>query len=314
MSTSPSKPYLLHTERLSSHLFFGPYVFIPLLSALVWLAGLLALVSLWAVEGTPRYEPTEASIVFISNIGAIHQKLFIGICVVTAILYILALFAERWLRHSDRLPAHGSRNRREVIYDSLAILFCILGGIALILLSCFNCFDYSTVHWTCTVVFIICIALSAVFQSFEIGALKKDYPDRPHLMRNSMLKLVIVFSAIAVAITFGVLYAQCGGDVNYGDTPSAVTRCKRITGAAAVCEWVIALIFDAYLFTLVLDLWPAGKSSPRYLRRLERFEQKGLDTIGVRNGEHVEGDQIYPGESGTSSVHELQQEQMRQVR
>lgn len=95
---SPSKPYILHTERLSSHLLFGPYVFLPLFSALVWLGGLAALMGLWCVEGkldfpsfrlsrllsalkqvcrfhvrspgTPRYVPTEASIVFISNVGA----------------------------------------------------------------------------------------------------------------------------------------------------------------------------------------------------------------------------------------------------
>jgi len=51
---SPSKPYILHTERLSSHLLFGPYVFLPLFSALVWLGGLAALMGLWCVEGELR--------------------------------------------------------------------------------------------------------------------------------------------------------------------------------------------------------------------------------------------------------------------
>jgi len=41
--------------------------------------------------------------------------------------------------------------------------------------------------------------------------LPQDYPERAHLIRNSIIKLVVVFSAIAVAITFGVLYSQCGG-------------------------------------------------------------------------------------------------------
>jgi len=119
-----------------------------------------------------------------------------------------------------------------------------------------------------------------------------------------------------------------------------VTRCKRITGSAAVCECErslsfkttrpfssvatdyishlrffegsIALIFDAYLFTLVLDLWPSGKTSPRYLRRLELWEQKGSQRSGVSNGEHVEGGRIHAGECRMSLA--ADGEPMREVR
>lgn len=52
----------------------------------------------------------------------IHQHLFIAICVVTSTLYVLSLLAERWLRHCDRLPSHGERRRREVVYGELGHL------------------------------------------------------------------------------------------------------------------------------------------------------------------------------------------------
>lgn len=79
-------------------------------------------------------------------------------------------------------------------------------------------------------------------------------------MRNSLLKLGVVVFAVATAIAFGVLYAQCGGDVNYGDTPSAVTRCKRITGAAAVCECTC----PASAFPLLLPLFSWTDSYPPF--------------------------------------------------
>ena len=48
-------------------------------------------------------------------------------------LYILTLFAERWLRHVDRLPT--DIRKREKIFDWVSILFCIIGSAGLILCS-----------------------------------------------------------------------------------------------------------------------------------------------------------------------------------
>jgi hypothetical protein len=64
---------------------------------------------------------------------AANHTLFICITVLTAVFYILSLFAERWLRHMDRLPEDV--RRREQILDWFAILFGTIGGIALILLG-----------------------------------------------------------------------------------------------------------------------------------------------------------------------------------
>jgi hypothetical protein len=62
-------------------------------------------------------------------------------CLPAAAQYIASLLAERWLRHVDRIPAHGIRNRRVVIYDLFAILFCCIGSAALVVLSAFNCYS-----------------------------------------------------------------------------------------------------------------------------------------------------------------------------
>lgn len=135
-------PLKLNTRTFTSHLVrssnlsfpdtlqhYGPYMYLPLIATLVWLGGLLALVGLWAAAGKPRYMGDEASVVsatvklefgpdrlqvFISDVGAAHKTLFICICCITSAFYISSLFAERWLRHVDRLPT--DLRRREKVF------------------------------------------------------------------------------------------------------------------------------------------------------------------------------------------------------
>ncbi|WWC68425.1 uncharacterized protein I206_102352 [Kwoniella pini CBS 10737] len=265
------RPLWLNQNTLTAHIFFGPYVLFPILAALTWLGGILALLGLWVKDGKPRYQSDEASVVFISDVGATHQKTFIGICCTTAGFYILSLFAERWLRHVDRLPT--DLRKREKIFDWLAIFFCIIGSAGLVLLSAFNAFDHSTVHWTMTLVFIIGVALSAIFQSAEVWSLHKDHPDRKSLRRNSILKLLVVLLAILCAIGFGATYAVCGGNSTPYKSHTAET-CNKVTSAAAALEWTVAFILVFYFLTIAADLWPAGKSSPRYMRRLAKWQAK----------------------------------------
>ena len=84
--------------------------------------------------------------------------------------------------------------------------------------------------------------------------------------------------AIACAIAFGITYGLCGGDP-YATSKYTEGQCDRITSSAAALEWAVAFILVIYFFTLAADLWPAGKSSPRYMRRLARWQEG-----------HVEGD------------------------
>lgn len=275
-------PLHLNTRTFTSHLFFGPYIFFPIIAGLTWLGGILALLLLWVTDGKPRYRGDEASVVFISDVGAVHKTLFICICCVTAGFYILSLFSERWLRHVDRLPV--DLRTREKIFDWLAIFFGVVGSAGLILLSIFDTFNHSTVHWSMTLVFVVGVAISAIFQSGEIWSLHKDHPDRKSLLRNSILKLIVVGFAVLTAIAFGITYGLCSGDIDPKGRFSAA-QCNRITSACAALEWTVAFILVFYFLTLAADLWPAGKSSERYMRRLAKWQEKhgeGDDFTGRR--------------------------------
>jgi undecaprenyl pyrophosphate phosphatase UppP len=85
--------------------------------------------------------------------------------------------------------------------------------LALLFLAIFDAFHHSTAHWSLTVVFIVCVALSAIFQTLEIFYLKQDHPDRNHLRRNALIKIIVVGLAVIVAICFGAS-TQLGSSVN----------------------------------------------------------------------------------------------------
>lgn len=44
------------------------------------------------------------------------------------------------------------------------------------------------------------------------------------------------------------------------DTLPPSARCNSIGSVAGAFEWFIAALFDVYLFTFILDLWPATKT------------------------------------------------------
>lgn len=81
----------------------------------------------------------------ISDIGAANLKpLFITICSVTAIMFVLSLVLERWYRHSGRLLPN--MYRREKTFAILSILGATMGGVSLILLSVFDTARHKKVH------------------------------------------------------------------------------------------------------------------------------------------------------------------------
>jgi hypothetical protein len=83
--------------------------------------------------------------VVISDIGAdILKPLFIVVCVITAVSFVLALVLERWLRHSGRLAPN--MRTREKVFAALAIFGATLGGAGLILLSIFDTKRHMMLH------------------------------------------------------------------------------------------------------------------------------------------------------------------------
>ncbi|KAK4704515.1 hypothetical protein P7C70_g1690, partial [Phenoliferia sp. Uapishka_3] len=235
----------------------GFYWAFPILATVFWSATLLGLLLWWIIDDHHKtYQIDEATVVFISDVGAAHRGLFIPGCALTWIFYSATLFAERWLRHLRRIP--GALAVKDRWASIVAVFFGVIGGFALLLLSIFNAFEYSTAHWCLTAVFVVCVAISAAAQTLEIMWLERDHRDRKHLRRNAIWKLVIVAVAIAFAIVFGATYGACRHTQNADVAPQG--RCNTVKSVSAACEWFIAFVFDVYLLTLALDLWPAHKT------------------------------------------------------
>ncbi|GAA5939103.1 Frag1/DRAM/Sfk1 family protein [Sporobolomyces koalae] len=280
---------------LTSTKFHGFYWIFPLLAFVFWTATLLGLLLWWIIDDNhERYRISDATVTYISNVGAEHQALFIAGTALTSFFYTLTLLSERWLRHLRRIP--GALHKRDRDVDIAACVFGILGALALLLLACFNDQAFPKVHWSFTAIFVVCIAVSALCQTIEIHWLRLDHVERKHLRRNAIIKWIIVGTAIAAAIAFAATYGTCAGAP---DGVPLTPRCDRIKSAAGVLEWFIAFLYDVYLATFGLDLWPARKTVGHSFDET-LIEQDKLNTLHA----HKDGRPGQPGgidlENGTS--------------
>ncbi|WVW86612.1 hypothetical protein I302_108665 [Kwoniella bestiolae CBS 10118] len=223
-------------------------------------------------DGRPKYRPTQASVAFISSVGAAYPALFICICVSVVLLYFPSVCVIRFLRHNNRLP--GTVQRKEKVYGWLAIGFCGMGCIGLLVLAIWDCFDYTKVHWYGTFLFIIGVSLSSIFQTAEVWCFKKEHPDRKRLKRNGIFKLSVVVLPIILACAFGGFYSMCNGNPTSEDNEYTPEQCERYSSTAAIMEWSIAFSLNLYFITLVIDLWPSRRTSKRYVSKDEAEEKE----------------------------------------
>ncbi|PIL35690.1 hypothetical protein GSI_02420 [Ganoderma sinense ZZ0214-1] len=202
------------------------------------------------------------SIAYISDIGAEGLKpLFITGCSITAACFVMSLVVERWLRYRGRLVP--TMRRRERILSTLAILGSVIGGAGLILLSIFDTKRHHSLHRTFLLVFILGVALSAIFTIAEFHFISRDFEEIRRLRYAYIVKGVIVAVLILLAIAFTVaLYTA--------------------SNAGAVLEWIIAFGFTFYLVTFIWDIRMAKGIQAGELRR-ERL-------LAVR--EEGQGDQV----------------------
>lgn len=233
--------------------YHGLYYLFPILTFAAWTTAIVGLLVIWAVRDNFRqYEQEEASIVFISDVGASHKTFFIIFCCLTAAFYILTTLAERHLRHARKIP--GSIRKKQTILDICSVICAVIGSVALILLSIFDAFNHSRVHWSMTLIFVVFVALSVLFQVLQVFSLSHDYDRLATLKLIGIIKAIILAVAIAGAIAFIICYGICRGDAFPGNN-----RCDRIVSAAAVCEWAIAFLLDIFFLTYLVDLWPAHR-------------------------------------------------------
>jgi len=165
------------------------------------------------------------------------QPLFIAAGTVTVVSFTSVFFFERWLRHSGRLAHNTSWVQKSL--SILATLFALGGMIGLIILTCRNDVKHDRTHDTCLGIFIGGYVISAIFICWEYQRLGIHYRQYRGLAISFWIKLAFIFIEIAVAIAFGVL----------GD--------KGHYNGAAVCEWVVALIYTFYVWSFALDFIPA---------------------------------------------------------
>ncbi|RDB25519.1 Protein sfk1 [Hypsizygus marmoreus] len=231
------------------------YVWIPLFGAFIWFGTLLSMLITWLASGRPKYISQEGSIAYISDVGAdILKPLFIAGGAITAVAFFLSLFIERLLRHSGRLLPN--MRRRERVFAILSVLSSFLGGCGLILLTIFDTKRHTTLHRVFLLLFMVGVALSAIFTVVEYRWISREFVGVRQLKISYMLKAIIVGILILLAIAFGVALYQ---SYNTG----------------AVLEWTIAFGFTFYLLTFYYDLRQA-KGVPKGEYSVARLRENGL--------------------------------------
>ncbi|GAP89168.1 putative frag1 dram sfk1 family protein [Rosellinia necatrix] len=220
---------------------FVAYWVFPIISGLIWLATLLGLFLHWVIDTNERrYSSMEATqtIAYISDIGASELKpLFVVGCVLTTIFLDASFISDRLLRHKGRLVPNTSLGQK--VLSGLSIFFAFVGTIGLTFLSGFDTAHYPRLHDVFLLLFILGYLLSAIFICWGFQRLGKKYRQHRILRFSFWVKLTFVLVEFALAIGFGVTRAR--GDIN----------------SSAILEWVVALIFTFYVFSFVIDLWPA---------------------------------------------------------
>ncbi|KAJ7056638.1 Frag1/DRAM/Sfk1 [Mycena amicta] len=235
------------------------YVWIPVFSAVVWFGTILALLVTWLAEGgthRPRYSSQDQRIAYISDVGADFLKpLFITGCSITAVTFFLSLSIERYLRHSGRLAP--TMRRRETAFSVLAVFGSFLCGLGLILLSIFDTKRFVHLHRGFLLLFMVGVALSALFTVVEYRWISKDYEFIRQLRVAYIAKGLLAFVLVVLAVAFGVTLVT---EPNVG----------------AVLEWTISLLFTSYLLTFYYDLRQAkgvhkGQLNAQTMRNQRRW-------------------------------------------
>ncbi|KAH8791047.1 Frag1/DRAM/Sfk1 family-domain-containing protein [Hyaloscypha finlandica] len=220
------------------------YVIIPIFSGCVWLAMLLGMLLWWTVEeGSPYLAlmRRNQTIAYISDIGAHSlQPLFIAMGTVSVVSFDIVFIAERWLRHRGKLAPNTSWFQKGL--SICAMIAAIVGAIGLILLTCLNDLHHDKAHDACLVIFIAGYIVSAIFICWEYQRLGIHHRQHRILRISFWIKLTFIFTELGLAIAFGVLAD------------------KDHYNAAAVCEWVIALIYAFYVWSFAIDFIPAVRT------------------------------------------------------
>ena len=217
----------------------------PSLATLSWFCTwvyLLVIYSIHPVEKTIISREASSDLPFISYVAAHHLAVFITGTVLTSLFFIttLVLFYRTHKRLSDALNEPW-RSR----WDAIAVAFGVISSISLVLLAIVHIGpDVSKtvvlVHWILTLVFISCAVLSAIFNVIAI------HQNRRHIVTLNVsiaIKIIFIIVTTGLLIAF-ILFATC----TIGKSDCIASRTK-----AAYMEWTLAVLYNAYLVSWIID-------------------------------------------------------------
>ncbi|KAF6827426.1 frag1 dram sfk1 family protein [Colletotrichum plurivorum] len=226
------------------------YWVFPIISGLMWLSMLLGMLLYWIIDTDRMIYPSMSSpqtIAYISDVGAYRLKpLFVTGCVITAVFLDLSFFSDRWLRHKGRLAPNTSAG--EKVLFGLTIVFALVGTVGLVCLSIFDTYRHGRLHLLFLLLFIAGYLISAIFICWEYQRLGKKYPEHRSLAASFWIKLVFILVEFSLAVAF------------------IACNFLRRYDVAAILEWIVAFVFSFYIWSFMVDLYPAVRTRDKAMR------------------------------------------------
>ena len=143
------------------------WAWVPFWGFIFGWATIISLLVIWLAQGHPRYRNNEATVVYISDVGADNHALFIVLGTLTAVFFFVSIFLDYRLRHTERIPVRVRRYERASA--AISVIFAFICAVACILLTIFDAFAHETLHWTFSGIFFIALLISGLFNMIELG-------------------------------------------------------------------------------------------------------------------------------------------------
>ncbi|KAK9830573.1 hypothetical protein WJX72_012565 [[Myrmecia] bisecta] len=249
-------------------------------------ATIVALLAIWLADGHPRYRSDEATVVYISDVGAANHALFIVLGTCTALCFFGCLFMDYRLRHTGRVP--GRLRWWERAASALSVIFGFVCAVCCILLTIFDTFHHSRLHWTFAAIFFVCLLISGFFNMVESTGLYRDYRGDPLLQASFISKLVIVCLGIPAIVLMAVL-------------GSLASDGSSLESAAAALEWFLVALFALYILSMALDLYPSRYTS----KHVVQHEGVGNQVHPVHGVAPLHGSAPYDGTASPAGETEM---------
>lgn len=193
-------------------------VFFPIFTATFGLVYLFTLLGIWLNNDHHiMYRQNEPTIVYISDIGAVHKTLFIILSSILAVLYLVTKIILTIVN--------------KFLYE---IVFGITTSSFLILLSVFDAFDHEQLHFIFAFLFFISTLLNILVDCIKLRKLNGSFN------KNIIFKLFLLIFGILFFILFIVLHSYCSNCI--------------ANSVSAILEWLLVLVFIIYIYSLAFDI------------------------------------------------------------